>query len=188
MILWTRSCHNTTSIASAHFSVGGRFLFSGVQLLLMQKEIKTLVELEEETVRFARGLVPSGNQATLVTLSGELGAGKTAFAKAVAHALGIEEVVTSPTFVLEKIYPVRKLEDSHSNGASLLFKCLVHIDAYRLEKGADLAPLGFSELMKDSGNLILLEWPEKVRNALPTPTVRISFVANPDGSRTIFYG
>lgn len=68
------------------------------------------------------------------------------------------------------------------------FKRLVHIDAYRLEKGADLAPLGFAELAQDPGNLILLEWPEKVADALPTPAVKISFIVNLDNSRTISYG
>lgn len=144
----------------------------------MQKEIRTLAELEEEAGRFVGSLSPAMRNATLVTLSGELGAGKTAFVKAVAKVLGVEEVVTSPTFVLEKIYML--------SGQS--FKRLVHIDAYRLEKDADLAPLGFDELTQDSGNLILLEWPENVIDALPTPAVRTSFVANPDGSRTITYG
>ncbi len=144
----------------------------------MQKEIKTLMELQEEADRLVGTLAPKDANATLVTLSGELGAGKTAFAKAVAKALGVEEVVTSPTFVLEKIYLL--------SGQS--FNRLVHIDACRLEKGADLAPLGFDELMGDAGNLILLEWPEKVSDALPKAAVRISLVANPNGSRTITYG
>ncbi|MDP2655183.1 MAG: tRNA (adenosine(37)-N6)-threonylcarbamoyltransferase complex ATPase subunit type 1 TsaE [bacterium] len=154
----------------------------------MEKQIQTFAELEIEAKRFITELVPKAGGATLITLSGELGAGKTAFTKAVAHALGVEEIVTSPTFVLEKIYPIRKLEDSRSNGASLLFSRLVHIDVYRLEKGADLAPLGFDELMKDSSNLILLEWPEKVIDVLPKPSMNISIVANTDDSRVITYG
>ena len=144
----------------------------------MQKEIKTLAELEEETERFVETLAPKDASAILVTLSGELGAGKTAFVKAVANVLDVEEVVTSPTFVLEKIYSLSNKQ----------FKRLVHLDAYRLEKGSDLTPLGFNELMRDSGNLILLEWPEKVSDALPNPAIKISLVANPDGSRTLSYG
>src|SRR3990167_10639102 len=144
----------------------------------MEKAIKTLTELEAEAARFARGLlVPSQRGATLVTLRGELGTGKTAFTQAVARALGVEEVVTSPTFVLEKIYVLK----------GQAFKRLIHIDAYRLEKAGDLAPLGFDELMKDSDNLVLFEWPEKVNDALPIPAVRISFVARTDDSRTITY-
>lgn len=151
---------------------------------MMQKTVKTLAEFEEEAARFARSLVkseqrlPAGRQATLVTLSGELGAGKTAFVKAVALALGIEDVVTSPTFVLEKIYLLPS-EDSPSK-----FERLIHIDAYRLLSGSELAALGFDELMRDAGNLVLLEWPEKVADALhatAAPAARVSIVADADG-------
>lgn len=146
----------------------------------MEKIITTLAELEAEAAHFAHTLIPALKGATLVTLSGELGAGKTAFTKALAHTLGIEEMVTSPTFVLEKIYQL--------GSESSKFKHLIHIDAYRLESGKDLAPLGFDELMQDVGNLILLEWPEKVVGALPEPAVKIALVAHEDGSRTITYG
>ena len=144
----------------------------------MEQTIRTLAELEAEAARFLNTLVP-GERATLVTLSGNLGAGKTAFTKTIAWALGIEESVTSPTFVLEKIYQL--------GGPASKFARLVHIDAYRLEGGAELAALGFDELMKDSGNLILLEWPEKVADALPVPTIKISIAVNIDDSRTISY-
>jgi tRNA threonylcarbamoyladenosine biosynthesis protein TsaE len=144
----------------------------------MERVIKTLVELEREAARFADSLAP-GTRATLVTLSGELGAGKTAFAKAIAKTFGVEEIVTSPTFVLEKIYQL--------GGETPTFARLIHIDAYRLEKGSDLAPLGFDELMQDAGNLVLLEWPEKVADALPAPAVRISISVQDDDARLISY-
>lgn len=146
----------------------------------MKTMVKTLTELEAEAARLVGTLVPQRDGATLVTLSGELGAGKTAFTKAVAHILGIEETVTSPTFVLEKIY---QLGSSTSK-----FKRLAHIDAYRLESGNDLALLGFDELMQNAGNLIVLEWPEKVADALPIPAVCISITMLQDGSRMITYG
>ncbi|HVB20292.1 MAG TPA: tRNA (adenosine(37)-N6)-threonylcarbamoyltransferase complex ATPase subunit type 1 TsaE [Candidatus Paceibacterota bacterium] len=143
----------------------------------MRNELRTPAELEKEAERFAGTLTP-GDRAFLVTLSGELGAGKTAFAKAVARSLGIEDLVNSPTFVLEKIY---QLPEGRP------FKRLIHLDAYRLEKGSELALLGFDELMLDSGNLILLEWPEKVADALPVPAVRLSFVVQ-DDSHILSYG
>ncbi|MBI5405636.1 tRNA (adenosine(37)-N6)-threonylcarbamoyltransferase complex ATPase subunit type 1 TsaE [Candidatus Kaiserbacteria bacterium] len=145
----------------------------------MEKTVRTLAEFEAEAVRFAHALVPREGGATLVTLSGELGAGKTAFIKAVAKAFGVEETVTSPTFVLEKIYEL--------GSEASKFERLVHIDAYRLEGGSDLAPLGFDELMQDAGNLILLEWPEKVADALQDISIRISILVQPDGIRTISY-
>ena len=144
----------------------------------MEKRIENLGQLSAEASAFARGLRPRTGSATLITLSGELGAGKTAFTKALALALGVDEAVTSPTFVLEKIY---ELENQN-------FKRLVHIDAYRLESGVDLAPLGFDEIMQDSVNLVVLEWPEKVVGVLPSPAVVITLEALPDGTRTINYG
>lgn len=146
----------------------------------MEKAVQTLKEFEAEASRFTNSLAAQEKSAILVTLSGELGAGKTAFTKAVAKALGVEDIVTSPTFVLEKIYLL--------GGETVKFKRLIHIDAYRLEKGSDLGTLGFDELMKDTGNLIILEWPEKVMDALPAPAVKISLVAHSDGSRIILYG
>ena len=143
----------------------------------MERLLTTLTELEAEAARFVGSLTPREEGATPVTLAGELGAGKTAFTQAVAKALGVEESVTSPTFVLEKIYGLTKS----------VFERLIHIDAYRLEKGSDLAPLGFDELMQETGNLILLEWPERVADALPDPAAKISIVVHTDDSRAISY-
>lgn len=145
----------------------------------MEKVIQTLIGLETEASRLVNSLAPSLQGATLITLSGELGAGKTAFTKAVARALGVEEVVSSPTFVLEKIYLLPDIQP---------FRRLIHIDAYRLENGNGLDVLGFDEIMKDTSNLILLEWPEKVAGATPNPSESISLTVNADGSRTIIYG
>lgn len=144
----------------------------------MKKTVQTLAEFETEASRFAGSLTRRDQGATLVTLSGKLGAGKTSFAKAVARTLGIEETVNSPTFVLEKIYLLPYGQP---------FKRLVHIDAYRLSKGSDLASLGFDELVQDADNLILLEWPEKVADALPVPAARISFTTLSDIARIISY-
>lgn len=169
----------------------GRVSFARGTMREMEKReiiVKTIADLESEAVRAVGALAPQEkgglgspqSGATLVTLSGELGAGKTAFTKAVAKALGITDTVNSPTFVLEKIY---KLGHPMSK-----FKNLVHIDAYRLESGADLAALAFADLMRDPGNLILLEWPEMVQDGLPQPAAHISFVARDDGSRVMSYG
>lgn len=144
----------------------------------MEKTVHSLDEFNAEAKRFTEELTPQPTGATLVTLSGDLGAGKTAFTKAVAKTLGVSEMVTSPTFVLEKIYALP---------GEKAFKRLVHIDAYRLESGAELSPLGFDEVMKDSQTLVFLEWPEKVADALPRPAAHISLTVTGD-SRKISYG
>lgn len=156
----------------------GRTFILGSRISYMEKIVADLTALRHEAQAFAAGLTPKAAGATLVTLSGELGAGKTAFTKAVAQAYGVEDVVTSPTFVLEKIYTLPR---------EAPFSALVHIDAYRLEKGADLAPLGFDGLMREAGNLVLLEWPERVEDTLPPADVAIRITPHPGGSRTLAY-
>ena len=101
--------------------------------------------------------------ATIIGLSGNLGAGKTAFVKCVAKLLGISEDVTSPTFVLMKLYDITAKKTS---GESYPWKKLVHIDAYRLERTQELEVLKFAELVADPNNLILIEWPENVKVAV----------------------
>lgn len=143
----------------------------------MEKHLADLESLIHEAQAFARTLTPTAS-ATLVTLSGELGAGKTSFTQGVAQALGITEPVTSPTFVLERVYEL--------TGQS--FERLVHIDAYRLESGRALGALGFDELMQDAQNLVLLEWPERVQDALPPATHSLTLTVAPEGGRILRYG
>jgi tRNA threonylcarbamoyladenosine biosynthesis protein TsaE len=144
----------------------------------VEKTLKNLEELEAAARELLKGLTPSPTGATLITLSGELGAGKTAFTQALARALGVSENVTSPTFVLEKIYALPE-------GGN--FKHLVHIDAYRLDSDNELGALGFKEVMRDSNNLVVLEWPERVAGGLPPAYLAIRIVHEPDGSRTMTY-
>jgi len=128
-------------------------------------------EMEEEATTFLSSLVPAKEGATIVTLSGDLGAGKTTFVKGVARALGIEERVTSPTFVILKIY------DLHGQK----FERLIHMDAYRLKGRQHLKVLGWDELLKDPGNLIIVEWPEKIEGGLPERAKRISLRYSEEG-------
>jgi tRNA threonylcarbamoyladenosine biosynthesis protein TsaE len=126
---------------------------------------------------FVASLVPRGH-ALVVALSGELGAGKTTFAQEIARALGVAESVTSPTFVIEKVYAL----------AGQKWSRLVHIDAYRLASGRELEALGFRELLADPANLILVEWPERVPTLIPEDAVRVSLSFVDENSRHITYG
>ncbi len=144
----------------------------------MDRQIRSIGELEQEARDFVSRLEKDARSATVVALSGELGAGKTAFTKAAAKALGIEEQVTSPTFVLEKIYALQ---------GDTRFTRLVHIDAYRLSGPEELHALGFDELLKSPETLLFLEWPERVAGAVPERAKRISLTIESDGSRTLSY-
>lgn len=130
--------------------------------------MKELSKSLEDTERIAGNFISElsgGKTAVVVGLEGDLGSGKTTFTQAVARHLGVLETVTSPTFVIEKIY---KLKDKP-------FNHLIHIDAYRLESGAELGRLGWREINVDPGNLILIEWPERVKDILPAGMKIISF-------------
>ncbi len=100
-------------------------------------------------------------RAALITLQGELGAGKTTFVQALAHLLGIEEAVVSPTYVLMKSYEL------HGQA----FKKLVHIDAYRLSGAHEFAALEPANFLLDEDALVCVEWPERIEGALPKPDV-----------------
>ncbi len=113
--------------------------------------------------------------ATIIGLSGNLGSGKTTFTQCVAQELGITEFVTSPTFVIMKIYPTK-----HA-----IFKKLIHIDAYRFEKSEELEVLELDKLATDPQNLILIEWPEKVAQALPKGMKIIRFEVVRESERRI---
>lgn len=140
------------------------------------QRLSTLEELQAEAKRFVGELKVHTDRATLVTLSGELGAGKTSFVQGVGSALGIDSSITSPTFVLEKIYQLTNQS----------FERLVHIDAYRLNGGAELVPLGFWQTIAAPRTLIMLEWPERVNDGLPQADVRITLTVADEG-RDISY-
>jgi tRNA threonylcarbamoyladenosine biosynthesis protein TsaE len=85
-----------------------------------------------------------------IALSGELGAGKTTFVQGFAKGLGIKEKIISPTFLIIRQYPFSG-------------KYFYHIDLYRIEE-ADLDILGLKEILEDEENIILIEWPERLKN------------------------
>lgn len=128
----------------------------------------------EESIRKER----NEESATVLGLKGDLGAGKTTFTKSVAKVLGVEGVVTSPTFVIEKIYKLPQGGD---------FSYLIHIDAYRLEESRELLVLGWKDLIDDPRNLILVEWPEKVSDILPKDVKILQFKFIDEETREITY-
>lgn len=113
---------------------------------------------EQVVASFATPTLPTA--AIILALSGDLGAGKTAFVKALASALGIKDTITSPTFVIEQMYVLPKPASTPNSTA--LFDRLIHIDAYRLETASELERLRWAEIATDPRNLICLEWPENV--------------------------
>jgi tRNA threonylcarbamoyladenosine biosynthesis protein TsaE len=136
----------------------------------MKRSIATLNDLSIIARDVLNALPSYEHQATLLGLSGDLGSGKTAFTKELAKALGVSVEVTSPTFVIEKRYAT----------SDTRFPSLVHIDAYRLSKSAELDRLRFRETIASPGRIVVIEWPELVADALPEgiPIIQFSHGAN----------
>ncbi|MBX4192589.1 tRNA (adenosine(37)-N6)-threonylcarbamoyltransferase complex ATPase subunit type 1 TsaE [Candidatus Parcubacteria bacterium] len=128
-------------------------------------------------VRSVLKMIPHKEAATTLWLIGNLGAGKTTFVQTLAKDMGITETVQSPTYVLMKKYPVPNPDERLPHGAPRKFKCLVHIDAYRLEGPLEFQALRPDELFADPGNLVVIEWPERVEGALPVPDLVLKFLA-----------
>lgn len=132
---------------------------------LRQGEIKltnkneVLSRNEEATMNLAKEIwqkyeIHQGKRAIVFALQGVMGAGKTIFTKGLAKAMGITELVTSPTYNLVHTYsPVTRAQS------------LTHIDAWRLEKSEELRSLGFEDLIKNKG-VIAVEWAERVADVI----------------------
>jgi tRNA threonylcarbamoyladenosine biosynthesis protein TsaE len=124
---------------------------------------------EEETIRLARQLAEGFRGDEVVLLIGELGAGKTVFAKGLASGLGVGDVaqVCSPSYTLLNIYQARHL--------------IFHFDLYRLDKPAEIEDLGLEDYL-DRG-VVVVEWAEKLR--FPLKAVRVEISVGRANERTI---
>ena len=155
----------------------------------------SLAETEKCAQEFLDGINMIKNQknttkALVVGLYGDLGSGKTAFTSIVARLLGIRGGVTSPTFVIEKIYAIPwtsaiKTDGTAIHSISSAFSHLIHIDAYRLENASELEHLGWSEICDNPQNLIFIEWPERVDSIMPPDHIRLEFLFINETTREI---
>ena len=126
----------------------------------------TLAELESRGVAIGRTL----RAPALVTLMGELGAGKTTLVQAICRGLGVSESVTSPTFALIHEYsaPIARI---------------VHCDLYRLQTDADVASLGLDDMLGDPAAIVLVEWPERAGALLGQATLTLMLAHVPGNDR-----
>lgn len=107
-----------------------------------------------DTAKIAQNLLSNLGDKNILALSGNLGAGKTTFVKFLAACLGVKENITSPTFVLLKVYEIEKQR----------YQKFVHVDCYRLDGNEDLVDIGLQDYVSDDGNLVLIEWADKISN------------------------
>lgn len=133
-------------------------------------EIK--IQSLEEISSAARQFVESIGERRIFALYGSMGAGKTTFIKAICEELGVEDVITSPTFAIVNEY---------TTGTG---KPLYHFDFYRIKKLDEFYDMGGEDYF-GSGNLCFIEWPELIEDVLPEEAVIVNIKEVDDGSRLV---
>ncbi len=124
-----------------------------------------------ETIEFGCQLAAELQPGAVLALTGELGAGKTCLVKGIAHGLGVEQEVTSPTFTLIHEYRGGRLP-------------LYHVDLYRLDSIEQAVGIGIEEYLPGDG-VTVIEWAEKIESLLPPGTKRLRLSLVNDTSRRI---
>lgn len=124
-------------------------------------------------------------KAVVLALTGDLGGGKTTFCQGIAKELGIKNKITSPTFSIFKRFEI-PLQGKRSM-TKKNFKNFYHFDCYRLSGLKDINSLGFKEIVLSPENIILLEWAEKVKKAMPKDAVWLHFDLAGKNKRKIIF-
>lgn len=137
----------------------------------MEIRIKSI----EEIAVAAKEFVAAMGERKVFAFYGKMGAGKTTFIKAVCEELGVEDVITSPTFAIVNEYR------SETSG-----ELIYHFDFYRVKKIEEVYDMGFEDYFY-SGALCFIEWPELCEEVLPEDTVKVTIEETPDSSRLISF-
>ena len=135
----------------------------------MEIKIQSLDHIHED----AREFIAAMGDNTVFALYGKMGAGKTTFVKALCQELGVEDVVTSPTFAVINEYR-----------SDIAGELIYHFDFYRIKKLEEVYDMGYEDYFY-SGALCFIEWPELVEELLPGNTVKVTIEELEDGSRKL---
>ncbi len=133
----------------------------------MRSHARTAQDTEDLGAQLAAARPPGAAPFAVLYLTGELGAGKTTFARGFLRALGVTDPVRSPTYTLLEL---------HAAGAL----SIVHLDLYRLQHPLELESLGLREWARPA-HLWLIEWPERAGRALPAPDLTVAFEVGSGG-------
>lgn len=116
----------------------------------------------------------NGAYPPVVCLTGDLGSGKTTFVQGFAAAAGVASRMISPTFIIVRRYPLKDDWDT-----------LYHIDLYRIERSEDMAGIGLAEMLDEYRSIVLIEWSERLGEALPARRVDVHCEALQEGAHRI---
>ena len=117
--------------------------------------------------------VANMGQASVFAFYGKMGAGKTTFVKAICEELGVEDVITSPTFAI-----VNEYQSTKTGGP------IYHFDFYRIKKLDEVYDMGYEDYFY-SGAPCFLEWPELIEEILPNDAVKVTITEQEDGTRIV---
>lgn len=132
----------------------------------MELITKSAAETKKVGREFAASLKEEKKKSFTIALIGDLGSGKTTFVQGVAKGLGITQRIISPTFIIMRKYEL-------SNGFSNLY----HVDLYRLEGNVEkeVENIGLTDILGKPGNIVLIEWAEKIYDIIPKEAYIINF-------------
>ena len=137
-------------------------------------KIELVTNSANDTIEFGKSVARAVEKGAVISLVGDLGAGKTTFTKGVARGLGIMDNVTSPTFTILNEYVGEE-------------KKLYHFDFYRIEDPDELVELGFEDYFPSADGLTIVEWAEKAPSVLPKKFYQITFEKIDDDKRKIVF-
>lgn len=157
----------------------------------MEIRITDIEHIREAAREFIKHI---GNH-RVFALYGAMGAGKTTFVKAICEELGVEDVITSPTFAIVNEYslplsPSKRMGDNEEAKLPFLLEeaggRLYHFDFYRVKKLEEAYDMGYEDYFY-SGALCFIEWPELIEDILPDDAVRVSIIEQKDGCRLVTF-
>ncbi|OHA67415.1 MAG: tRNA (adenosine(37)-N6)-threonylcarbamoyltransferase complex ATPase subunit type 1 TsaE [Candidatus Wildermuthbacteria bacterium RIFCSPHIGHO2_02_FULL_47_12] len=148
------------------------------------KKFFTVSPLETENVAkvLARAVLETqlAKSARVIALVGELGSGKTTFTQGFAKGLGVREKILSPTFILMRRYELK------TKNYKLKTRYFYHIDCYRLDNPVkELLYLGFKKILADPGNIVAVEWADRIKRILPKDVLWVHFKNMAENQRSI---
>ena len=135
----------------------------------MEIKINSLADINEAAKQFIKNM----GDGKVFAFYGKMGAGKTTFIKAVCEELGVDDVITSPTFAIVNEYQSATTGDS-----------IYHFDFYRIKKLEEVYDMGYEDYFY-SGSLCFLEWPELIDDLLPEDATKDTIEATEEGGRIV---